>query len=269
MSSSAPVSAWTSAASKSDPALGEPVQDVVDDPVAVVLAPRSSTASSARSGYSANRSRSRQRSALDVAPAGFEELQELGVLVHARGPHGRTVGAGRGGRRPDVHRPFTTRSLAGNRSGTRLLDLPASMLPSTQAGEVIKAGELEIRPSEFLALAGGRALTLSVRELELLAALGRREGRVVPREELYQTVWGVPMRVGRPVGGRVRPQAAGQARERAAGVGVHPHALRVRLPLPAGAFTAFSQGRRRVGNRIAVLSLRASRRHDYGEGRVR
>jgi DNA-binding response OmpR family regulator len=64
-----------------------------------------------------------------------------------------------------------------------------------QAGEVIKAGALEIRPSEYLALAGGRALTLSVRELELLAALGRREGRIVPREELYQTVWGAEMRV--------------------------------------------------------------------------
>ena len=64
----------------------------------------------------------------------------------------------------------------------------------TQAGEVIKAGELEIRPSEYLALAGGRALTLSVRELDLLAALGRREGRVVPREELYETVWRAPMR---------------------------------------------------------------------------
>ena len=60
--------------------------------------------------------------------------------------------------------------------------------------EVIKAGELEIRPSEYLALAGGRALTLSVRELDLLAALGRREGRIVPREELYETVWGAPMR---------------------------------------------------------------------------
>jgi DNA-binding response OmpR family regulator len=60
--------------------------------------------------------------------------------------------------------------------------------------EVIKAGELEIRPSEYLALAGGRALTLSVRELELLAALGRREGRIVPRAELYETVWGAPMR---------------------------------------------------------------------------
>jgi DNA-binding response OmpR family regulator len=68
------------------------------------------------------------------------------------------------------------------------------MLTTSQAGEVIKAGELEIRPSEYLALAGGRALTLSVRELELLAALGRREGRIVPREELYQTVWGGPMR---------------------------------------------------------------------------
>jgi DNA-binding response OmpR family regulator len=62
------------------------------------------------------------------------------------------------------------------------------------AGEVIKAGDLEIRPSEYLALAGGRALTLSVRELELLAALGRRQGRIVAREELYQTVWGAPMR---------------------------------------------------------------------------
>src|SRR5262245_20270104 len=63
-----------------------------------------------------------------------------------------------------------------------------------ERGEVIRAGELEIRPSEYLVLAGGRALTLSVRELDLLAALGRREGRVVPREELYETVWGAPMR---------------------------------------------------------------------------
>ena len=68
------------------------------------------------------------------------------------------------------------------------------MQTTSEAPEVIKAGELEIRPSEYLALAGGRALTLSVRELDLLAALGRREGRIVPREELYETVWGAPMR---------------------------------------------------------------------------
>jgi DNA-binding response OmpR family regulator len=62
------------------------------------------------------------------------------------------------------------------------------------AGEVLTAGELEIRPSEHLARARGRALSLSVRELDLLAALARREGRIVPREELYQTVWGCPLR---------------------------------------------------------------------------
>jgi DNA-binding response OmpR family regulator len=60
--------------------------------------------------------------------------------------------------------------------------------------EVLTAAELEIRPSEHLARARGRALLLSMRELELLAALARREGRVVTREELYETVWGAPLR---------------------------------------------------------------------------
>ena len=60
--------------------------------------------------------------------------------------------------------------------------------------DVIRTGELEIRPSEHLALAGGRTLPLSVRELELLAALAGREGKIVAREELYQMVWGAPLR---------------------------------------------------------------------------
>jgi DNA-binding response OmpR family regulator len=61
-------------------------------------------------------------------------------------------------------------------------------------GEVIKAGELEIRPSEFLTIAGGQALSLSIRELQLLAAMARRPDRIVSREELYRTVWGEPLR---------------------------------------------------------------------------
>ena len=68
------------------------------------------------------------------------------------------------------------------------------MRTSTHPGEIIRAGELEIRPSEHLAVAGGRVLTLSLKELELLAALARREGRIAGREELYETVWGGPMR---------------------------------------------------------------------------
>src|SRR5215210_2027853 len=60
--------------------------------------------------------------------------------------------------------------------------------------EVLMAGELEIRPADHLARARGRTLSLSVRELDLLAELARREGRIVPRPELYETVWGAPLR---------------------------------------------------------------------------
>lgn len=58
----------------------------------------------------------------------------------------------------------------------------------------IYAGDLEIRPAEGLVLAAGRPLTLSVRELQLLAAMARRSGAVVTREELYGVVWGGALR---------------------------------------------------------------------------
>ena len=54
----------------------------------------------------------------------------------------------------------------------------------------LRAGELEIRPAEFTALAGDQLLNLTARELELLTALVEREGRIVSREELYRAVWG-------------------------------------------------------------------------------
>jgi DNA-binding response OmpR family regulator len=53
-----------------------------------------------------------------------------------------------------------------------------------------QAGELELRADEFVVLAGGRPLTLTVRELNLLAALMERSGRIVSRDELYRVVWG-------------------------------------------------------------------------------
>ena len=58
------------------------------------------------------------------------------------------------------------------------------------------AGELEIRLGEGLVLANGRALTLSVREFQLLAAMARRAGAVVTRAELYSAVWGGELRDG-------------------------------------------------------------------------
>jgi DNA-binding response OmpR family regulator len=61
-------------------------------------------------------------------------------------------------------------------------------------GTVLRAGTIEIRPEEFVALAAGRPLRLTVRELQLLTALVSRSGRIVSREELYSEVWGEPFR---------------------------------------------------------------------------
>ncbi len=62
--------------------------------------------------------------------------------------------------------------------------------------EVLTAGELEIRPADGLVLAAGRALTMSVREFQLLVALVRSQGGIVSRGELYERVWGGPLRDG-------------------------------------------------------------------------
>jgi DNA-binding response OmpR family regulator len=59
---------------------------------------------------------------------------------------------------------------------------------------ILQADDIEIRPHEFVALAGGKPLELTVRELELLIALVERSGRIVSREELYQVVWGESFR---------------------------------------------------------------------------
>ncbi len=63
-------------------------------------------------------------------------------------------------------------------------------------GEVIRTGALEVRPDEGLVLADGRVLPVSVRELGVLVALARRDGRVVSRPELYELVWGGALRRG-------------------------------------------------------------------------
>jgi DNA-binding response OmpR family regulator len=62
--------------------------------------------------------------------------------------------------------------------------------------DVLYAGELEIRLAEGLVLATGRALTLSVREFELLVAMAKKLGAITTREELYRTVWSGEQRQG-------------------------------------------------------------------------
>ena len=75
----------------------------------------------------------------------------------------------------------------------------------------IQVGDLEIRPADGLCLAAGKALTLSVREFQLLVALARRAHGIVSRPDLYTQVWG------------------GQLRDGDRSIDVYVHKLRVKL----------------------------------------
>jgi DNA-binding response OmpR family regulator len=69
-------------------------------------------------------------------------------------------------------------------------------VPERRTSGILHSGELEVRLDEGLAIAGGRALTLSVREFALLVALVSRAGGIVSRRELYRAVWGGELREG-------------------------------------------------------------------------
>ena len=53
-----------------------------------------------------------------------------------------------------------------------------------------RAGRLEIRPKDHIALVDGRPLSLTMRELKLLSALAAHPQRILTRQELYAEVWG-------------------------------------------------------------------------------
>jgi DNA-binding response OmpR family regulator len=63
---------------------------------------------------------------------------------------------------------------------------------TTDRGPVV-AGELEIRSDQFQAFVGSRNIDLTRREFELLQLLAEARSRVLPREEIYQRVWGYAM----------------------------------------------------------------------------
>jgi DNA-binding response OmpR family regulator len=60
----------------------------------------------------------------------------------------------------------------------------------------IRIDDFEIRTAEGLVLAGGEALTLSMREFQLLVAMVDRAGGNVRRDELCHAVWGRELRPG-------------------------------------------------------------------------
>lgn len=69
-------------------------------------------------------------------------------------------------------------------------------MDNPQPSEILRAGELELHPSEFLVFADGRVLMLSRKELQMLTVMMRSEGRILSRDELYALVWGKKLRRG-------------------------------------------------------------------------
>ena len=64
--------------------------------------------------------------------------------------------------------------------------------PPLEAG-ALTFGDLELRPAQYQAFAGGRSMELTRREFEVLHLLVEAEGRVLEREDIYQRVWGYAM----------------------------------------------------------------------------
>jgi DNA-binding response OmpR family regulator len=64
---------------------------------------------------------------------------------------------------------------------------------TAEAAEPVVAGELEIRADMFEAFVGGRAVGLTRGEFELLQLVSGAAGRVIPRERIYERVWGYAM----------------------------------------------------------------------------
>jgi DNA-binding response OmpR family regulator len=57
----------------------------------------------------------------------------------------------------------------------------------------LRAGGLVVRPDRYQAFAGEVSADLTRREFELIALLVGHQGQVLPREEIYERVWGYAM----------------------------------------------------------------------------
>ena len=85
-----------------------------------------------------------------------------------------------------VTKPFSPRELLARvRAVTR-----RGRLTDQDAGQILRAGDLEIDRPRFEVKMKGRLVELTRKEFDLLATLIRTPGRVFGREELLDLVWG-------------------------------------------------------------------------------
>ena len=124
--------------------------------------------------------------ALDVAPGLLEQIEHgrsSRAPAEQRHERDRRPRAAPASRR--VHESFTGVSRSVTAASARRARVWRSM-PAAHDGDVLRVGDLEIRPGEGLVLAGGRVVPMSVRELGAARrARAPRGARSSGREDLY------------------------------------------------------------------------------------
>ncbi len=192
---------------------GEPVDDVVRDAIAFLLADLQVLRQRVALGVLLEQIVQQQPAALHVAAGLLHEPHEGAVDGPREEAHQPRIFPA-GLRRPSHPHLFTFYSHIGHHFATPRGAGCASVRDrggvsaehedrsagiggaADGSSEVIYAGELEIRPREGLVLASGAVVTLSVREFEVLVAMARRLGAIITREQLYGSVWGGELRAG-------------------------------------------------------------------------
>jgi DNA-binding response OmpR family regulator len=65
--------------------------------------------------------------------------------------------------------------------------------PEPRSLEPVTLGEVEVRPDQYQAFVGDRSLELTRREFQLIELLCDARGEVLPRELIYESLWGYEM----------------------------------------------------------------------------
>ena len=84
-------------------------------------------------------------------------------------------------------KPFSPRELVARVKAILRRGQSAAAAPGRA---VLRAGDIEIDPSRYVATVAGRKLELTAREFEILSQLAARPGMVFTREKLLEQVWG-------------------------------------------------------------------------------
>jgi two-component system, OmpR family, alkaline phosphatase synthesis response regulator PhoP len=109
------------------------------------------------------------------------------LILTARGEEADKVRGLRLGGDDYVTKPFGLMELLARVEA--LLRRTSSRTPPREE-DVIRFGDVELRPGPRTVTKGGRLVDLAPKEFELLLALWRRRGDVVSRNELLRSVWG-------------------------------------------------------------------------------